>query len=262
MLRRALADERWTVFWYSLGLLLYGLLIVAFWPTMKKNTELLAQYIKSFPEVFLKAFGVSDFSHFVGFVGAEFLNFMWPLIASIFTVMAASASVAGEVDRGTAELWLSVPTPRWRLLAAKLVAIAGGVVVLVAVTLAGIVLGAAFVGESLEAASVLAAGVTLAALCVAVGGYGALFSSLLSERGKAAGLAAAVTLASYLASIIAGISADWDWLRYASLMTAYHPQQALEAGAVRGDEVAALLGIGLASSVLALLVFERRDVAP
>lgn len=262
MLRRALADVRWTVFWYGLGLFLYGAFIVTFWPTMQQNTELLTQYIRSFPEAVRTAFGITDFTHFAGFVGAEFLNFMWPLVAAIFTIIAASAVVAGEVDRGTAELWLSVPTPRWRLLAAKLVAIAVGVVVLVAVTLAGIVLGASLVGESLGVASLLAAGLTLAAFCVAVGGYGAFFSSLLSERGKAAGLAAGVTLASYVASIIAGISTEWDWLRYASLMTAFHPQQALEAGAVRGDEVAALMGIGLASSVLALVVFERRDVAP
>ncbi len=262
MLRRALLDERRTVFWYALGIFLYGVIVLQFWPAMKRNAELFGQYLSSFPEAFVKAFRITDFTSFTGFVGAEYLNFMWPLIASVFVIMAASASVGGEIDRGTVELWLSAPAPRWRLLGAKLVALFAAIAALAAVSVAAIAAGGGLVGETVSASAALAATAVLASYCVAVGGYTALFSAVFGRRATAAGLAAAVTVASYLASIIAGLSLDWDGLRYLSIMTAYHAQQALASGAVAESEVAALLAVGVACAILSLVVFERRDVAP
>ena len=262
MLRRATLDLRMTVFWFGLGMAAYALLIVQFWPAMKANSELLSQYIRSFPEALMKAFGVTDLSTFPGFLGAEYLNFMWPLIASVFVVTAGSAVVAQEIDRGTVELWLSVPERRWRLLVAKLVALFLGVVVIAAVTVVAIALGSPFAGETPNPMALAATGLVLAAYGVAVGGYCTLFSSFLSERSKAAGLGAAVTLASYLASIISGLSKDVEDLKYFSLTTAFHPQQALESGTPSWTEVGGLVGIGVVCVLAALVVFERRDVAP
>ncbi len=262
MLRRAILDLRWTLCWYALGIFLYAVIVIQFWPTAKKNADLFSQYITSFPEAFMKAFGVTDFTSFPGFIGAEYLNFMWPLIASVFVVMAASAVVGQEIDRGTVELWLSVPAPRWRLLSAKLAALFVGIAALAAASALAVVAGGAIVGEAVSGSGALAAAIVMASFCVAVAGYAALFSAVFGRRASAAGLAAAVTLASYLASIIAGLSSDWDSVRYLSLLSAYHAQQALASGAVVGSEVAALLGVGVLSAILSLVVFERRDIAP
>jgi ABC-2 type transport system permease protein len=262
MLRRAALDLRMTVFWFGLGMAAYGLLIVQVWPTMRANSEVFAQYIRSFPEALMKAFGVTDLTTFAGFIGAEYLNFTWPLIASVFVVTAGSAVVAQEIDRGTIELWLSVPERRWRLLGAKLGALLLGVVVIAAVSVVAIAIGSPFVGEAPQPTALAATGLVLASYGVAVAGYCALFSSFLSERAKAAGLGAAVTLASYLASIIGGLSKDVEGLKYLSLSSAFHPQLALESGAPSWTEVGALFGIGVVCALAALVAFERRDVAP
>jgi ABC-2 type transport system permease protein len=205
---------------------------------------------------------VSDLTTFPGFLGSQYLNFMWPLIASVFVVTAGSAVVAQEIDRGTVELWLSVPERRWRLLVAKLVALLLGVVVIAAVSVVAIAIGSPIVGEAPQPTALAATGLVLAAYGAAVGGYCALFSAFFSERAKAAGLGAAVTLASYLASIISGLSKDVDALKYLSLTTAFHPQQALESGAPSWTEVGALFGVGVLCALAALVVFERRDITP
>lgn len=260
-LRRSLVDQIWTVFWYSLGVGAYVVLIVAFWPTMKQNSSLFAQYIAQLPEAVVKAFGIADMTRFEGFVGGEILNFMWPLIVSVFVIMAASAVVGAEVDRGTFELWLSVPRSRVALLSAKLVAILIAVLVIVAVTALAIDAGATVIGESIDVRGILACAVVLASFAICVGGYTALFSVVFATRATAAGLAAAITVASYLLGILAGLSADVEWLKYLSLTTAYHPQQALLTGMVEPTEVAPLLGIGAAGAIGSLLAFRRRDLA-
>lgn len=260
-LRRTLADLRWTIVWYALGLAGYGLLIVAFWPPVRQNAATYAQFVSAFPEALRKAFGIEDITHFTGFIGAEYLNLMWPMIAAVFVIMTASAFVAGEVDRGTVELWLSVPERRWRLLAAKEAALLVGIAVLSAATVAAIGVAAAVAGEALSAGGLAATGVVLASFCVAVAGYTSLFSSALSSRGAAAGAAAALSLASYLAGVLSGLSKNIDVLKYVSLQTAFHPQRAL-AGSAYASEAAILVAIGWACAVASLVVFERRDAAP
>ncbi len=43
MFRRAVKDLRWTVFWYALGIALYSVLIIAYYPTFRDNAELFTQ---------------------------------------------------------------------------------------------------------------------------------------------------------------------------------------------------------------------------
>lgn len=260
-LRRSLLDERWQVLWYSVGVAAYAVLIAEFWPAVKKNSDLFTSYLAQFPEAFTKAFGIDEMTSFAGFLGGELLNFMWPLIVSVFVIMAASAAVAGEVDRGTVELWLSAPVARWRLLAAKLVALLAGIVVIVAVTVGALAGSALIAGEALSGAGLLWCGAALLSFCIAVGGYTTLISSLLSSRGAAAGIAAAVTLASYLAGVLSVLSADVEALKYVAITSAFHPQQALIDRAVAG-EIAVLLAVGALAAAAALVVFERRDANP
>jgi ABC-2 type transport system permease protein len=261
-LRRSLLDSRWTLLWFALGIALYTLLIAAFWPTAKNNAALFAAYIAQLPDAFTRAFGIADITHFEGFIGGELLNFMWPLIVLVFVIMSASSFVAGEIDRGTVEWWLSVPAPRWRLLAAKEVALLLGIAVLAAITIGVVALAGRVAGESLSGGGLLGMGLVLASLCVAVGGYTALFSALLSSRGSAAGLAAGVTLASYLAGVLSGISRDFEWLKYVALTSAYHPQQALLAGGAEPGEVTILVALGVACALASLAAFQRRDAGP
>jgi len=142
MFRRALADLRWTVFWYALGLAVYAVLIMSFYPTVRENAQMTQQLMEAFPKAMMDAFGAADMASLSGFVGGKFLNVMWPIIVGVFVIMAGAATVAREVERGTIELLLSVPESRTRLLLAKLAALLVGILALVAVTVGALALGA------------------------------------------------------------------------------------------------------------------------
>lgn len=259
MFRRALGELRWTVFWYALGLALYAVLILAFYPTVRENAQDMQQIIQSFPKAMMEAFGGSDMTSLPGFVGGKFLNVMWPIIVGVFVIMAGAATVAREVERGTIELLLSVPESRTRLFAAKLAALLVGILTLVAATVGALALGAALVDVTLDPVKLLALGAVLASFAVAVAGYTVLLSSFSKERAKPAGIAAGLTLAFYLAWVVAGLSKDWEWLEYVSIFTAFDPQRALANGQVEPAHLAALLGIGIVCAAAALVVFHRRD---
>ena len=260
MLRKAVVDLRWTVVWYAVGLAVYGLLICAVYPTFRNSSQAFQSLLQTYPKAFLQAFGVSsDMGTLPAFLGAEFLNVIWALIVAVFAIMAGTGTVAQEVERGTADLWLSVPASRSRLLWSKLLVIFGGAVVLVLATVATVAVGGLAVGEPQPAAGLLASGVEMLAFAVAVAGYAVLLSTLSDERGKAAGIGAGITLAFYLAWIIAGLVARLRWLRYLSIFSAYKPQDALTGGSVTPG-VGLLLALGIACAAFGVLVFRRRDI--
>jgi ABC-2 type transport system permease protein len=260
MLRRALKDLRWTVVWYAGGLAAFVLVMMGFFPTVRENAEEFQRMLSAYPEPFMKAFGVTDFTTLSGFIGAEVLSALWPLIAAIFVILAGAATVAQEIERGTVELWLSVPERRWRLLLAKVAALLIGIVLITATTLAALALGAAAIGERFARSGLLAAGVVLASFSIAVGGYAVLCSSFSGDRGKAAGIAAALTLAFYMAYLVAELSERWAWLGRVTIFTAYQPQRALETGQVPLAGTVALLAIGVACVAGAAAIFERRSI--
>jgi ABC-2 type transport system permease protein len=262
MLRRALLDLRWTTLWFAVGSALYLIVMISFYPTMQDNTQMLDDLLDLYPEALRQAFGIEDLTTFVGFVGAEFLTVMWPLILSVFLIMAGTATVAQEIERGTIELWLSVPVRRARLLGSKVLALGIGVASIIAVTIATMAIGAIAVDERLSLAGLLALFLTVFVFTLVVLGYSVLLSVVVGERGKAAGIAALITLASYLAWVVGGISTRWEWLRSLSIFGAYSPQSALRTGEIGWPGFLALLAVAGACVAAALWLFEHRDITP
>jgi ABC-2 type transport system permease protein len=259
MFRQAIKDLRWPVFWYALGLAVYAVLILSFYPTVRENAASMSQLMDAFPKAIMDAFGAGDMASLAGFVGGKFLNVMWPVIVGVFVIMAGAATVAREVERGTIELLLSVPESRTRLFAAKLGALFAGILVLVAATVGALWLGALLVEETLEVGNLLALGAVLTSFAVAVGGYTVLLSSFSKDRGKPAGIAAGITLAFYVAWVVSDLSEDWGWLSNFSIFTAFDPQRALASGEIEPLHLGALLAVGLVCALAAAVVFRRRD---
>lgn len=259
MFRRWLWESRWSALGYGLGAAAYVLIIIAFYPSIRDNTAQLEELLSIYPEAMKKAFGIDDFGTLAGFLGAEALNVIWPLIVGVFAIMAGSAVVAQEVDSGTVDLWLSVPERRSRLLLGKVAALVVVALVIVVITLAAIWLGALLVDESFSARGYLAAGLTMLVLTITILAYAVLFSSFMSDRGQAAALAAVVTIGGYLAWIVSQMSDSWSWLRFGSIFAAYKPQPALADGTLEAGGLLVLLGVSVVSIAAALALFARRD---
>jgi ABC-2 type transport system permease protein len=262
MFRRAVFDLRWTLFWYGGGLIVYSVLMISIYPMFQDMMADFDNLIEQYPEAVLRAFGFEgDLSTYAAFIGVEYINVIWPLIVAIYVIMAGTATVAQEIERGTADLWLSVPEERWRLLLSKTAAIIAGLVVLVLITVGSIAVGGFIVGEPVSFPGFVAATLVMTSYPFAILGYSVLLSALFSERGKAAGLAAALTLLGYLAWLIAGLTERFDWMKYISPFTAYKPQEALQGSGIPFLDILVLVLLGMVGMLAALIVFQRRDVS-
>src|SRR5262249_49514727 len=138
LIRKLLRDARW--FLLLVGVLLFGFQIL--WvKMMQRVTTQLAPIVQLAADRMGKSRGALKDQIFQGpgrlmqsIIGGDQLDFqsaqdvlsigyVHPLMQVLFCFWAigrAAGAIAGEIDRGTMELLLAQPLPRWRLIAANL----------------------------------------------------------------------------------------------------------------------------------------------
>jgi ABC-2 type transport system permease protein len=228
------------------------------------------------------------------------IGYVHPLMQTIFCIWAigrAAGAIAGEIDRGTMELLLAQPVPRWRLVLAHLCVDLLTMPVLCLALWGGTWLGTWVVGPikpsaeglaklpfhvpidrealRLEPAAIGPGLLNVFALLFAVSGYTMWISAAGRFRWRVLGGAVLLTLVQFLVNVIGQL---WDVvapLRPFTVFFYYQPQQvilshrwAVDVGqAWNGGQpfyhvnmIAVLLGVGVVGYALALWTFSRRDL--
>lgn len=193
------------------------------------------------------------------------LLFVHPVVLTVFTAVVLSASsraLAGEIDRGTGDLLLSLPIARRQLVFAVLIVLQ--LVVLALVTLAwwsmrlGLVLGDIPSPASLT--GFLWVAVNLWALLSCVAGIATLISAAVSERGRVLLWTVSFLVVSFFVNLIATLWSPAAWSDHFSVFHYYRPHPVALSGVAPVTDLAFLLGVAILSSLAAVEVFARRDV--
>jgi ABC-2 type transport system permease protein len=217
------------------------------------------------------------------------IGYVHPLMLTIFCIWAvgrAAGAISGEIDRGTMELLLAQPIPRWRLIVAHF-CVDWLVIPLLCLSLwAGNWLGVWLVGmlstgpvvdtsKYVDPAVMGPALVNVAALLFAISGFTMWLSARGRFRGKVMGAAVLVTLLQFLVNVIGQL---WDLvapLRPLTVFYYYQPQQIILQNRWTVDVgkfssggtalasvpmVAVLFAVGFAGYAAALWTFCRRDL--
>lgn len=204
------------------------------------------------------------------------VGFVHPLVQVMLCIWAigrAAGAVAGEIDRGTMELLLAQPLPRWKLIVAHLV-VDGLTIPLLCLSMwAGVWLGSWLMGLTAQTDPLLKAdpwafgpGLFGTALLVfAVGGYTMLISSLGRSRLRVLGLAILITLLQFLVNLFAQIWEPIEFLRPWMVFYYYQPQQIILDPHWMSDGLVwwrflVLFCVGVVGYAGALVVFSRRDL--
>jgi ABC-2 type transport system permease protein len=217
------------------------------------------------------------------------VGYVHPLVITIFCIWSigrASGAIAGEIDRGTMELLLAQPTPRYRVVLAHLIVDVLTIPVLCLGMWGGTWLGLWSFGMLDTHADIsnpkfanpwyfVPGLVNAAALMFAITGFTLWLSSLGRFRARVMGLAVLIVLVQYLLNVI-GQMLDWfKWLRPFTVFYYYQPQLIILQGkwwVDLGDvwnngqplfaifPVAVLFLVGASGYGLAFWTFSRRDL--
>jgi len=133
-LRMELRRSRSLTAWLAALLAGYGVIMAFMYPIMVDNDELFRQYMQTFPDEFLVAFGMTGS---LGDPGVFFTTYvsswLWPIMAAIAAILGGTR-VAADLDRGFLDLPLATPLSRTRHLVLSILGQALVIAILAAAT--------------------------------------------------------------------------------------------------------------------------------
>lgn len=261
LIKWTLWQRRWAIFWWAVGVLIFIVLNLAFYPSVRDQTSQLNQSFNQVPEsakVFISDTG--DFFSPQGYLSSQVFYLMLPMLLTILAVNLGSSLIAKEENDGTLELLLSRPITRLKLLAAK--AAAGILILLIVglIALVSIVILSWLVDINVGLGDIARASLMSIILALLFGAI-SFFVTTLGRTARLAsiGIAVLVALGGYIISSLASIV---SWMQWPAKVMPYHyyrPGDIL-GGHFSLPNALGILGVTIVLGILSWIAFRRRDI--
>ena len=243
----------------ALGLL--ALVTITFFPSLEDQGQQMNELLESYPPEMREAFGIgenTDITTIEGYMASQVFAFMAPLALSFFPILASSAAIAGAEERGTMDVLLGNPVPRWQLVAGNFAATA--ILLLGILSILGLFtwIPATLLDiDELSVQEAVEAVLNLWPLCLFFGALAMLCSGLFHRRVLATAIPGAILVAMYFVNALGNTV---DELEDAQPLSVFHYYgSAIENGIDWADFVG-VTAVALVLVALAALAFRRRDI--
>jgi len=229
-------------------------------PSYSKLFDLNSMLEKMGPAAKLLGASMGDASTLIGFLHIELFSMILPAGMAAFAAGVASGFTAGEESRGTIDVLLSYPISRQRVVLEKWLAICLACVVAAVVLWVFAIGGAAISASALPGDRLAAALVMLVLIGLAFGAISLAISTATGNRGAAIGVTIALLVVMYLVDALSAVVDGLATIRPFSLFRYYMGDDPLRNGLNLGD-AAVLAGVTVIFLVIAVMAFDRRDLA-
>jgi len=258
---KTLRDRRRSLLLWGLGLVALAAMMIAFYPVIREAT-FISEYLESFPEEFMALFAgeITDYASPEGYLNGELFFLMYPLLMMVFAIGFGSGAIAGEEESRTLDLLLSNPLNRWRLVLEKFTAMIVCTLMLTIVFWATLAIGGAIIDMGLNLLRLAAVCFSGFLLAIAYGSVALAVGCARGKRGVSIGVAGALGVYGYMLNALAPLI---DWLepfQVASPFYYYIDANPLSKG-LDPVHTAVLIGISVVFLGIAIVTFERRDLA-
>jgi len=260
---RTIKDRKISLIIYCLAAVLFLWMYVAMFPSIQGQSEAFTKAYESFPEAFYEAFGIEELniSTIENFLAIEHFSMIWPIMAIIMLMAIGGTGIAGEIERGTAEILLSRPVSRLKLFFARYSVGLFSLLVFTIVSIFAIVPLAElhnvdYILENFVSVAIISFLFGWAVLSVAM-----LFSVFFSERSRVYMVSGGILLVMYVLSIVAALRENLNNLRYLSFFHYYNYNDALIRHTIDSTDVFVFIGVIVVCTVIAAIWFKKRDIA-
>jgi ABC-2 type transport system permease protein len=268
LLGKQIHESKWTL--CLSAAVLFGLGWLFVWVMSLNETRILRELGSAEPEgrvQFMRMMGVDEDASSLSLILVSWSHPFILLLISVWSIGRGSAAVAAEVERGTMDLLISRPIPRWVYLSSGVIVSLIGLVLLAGALMAGSSIAVHYnvLRERPAPWAMLRPAVNLAALGVPIYGYTLLASALDFVRWRATLIGSVLTLIGYVVLVISLFPVlkemSWEpWAERISIFMAYDPIRAVTGGETYQLHLEILCGIGATFIALAFAAFAVRDL--
>lgn len=252
--------DRWRgLLAWTVGLVAMAAVQLYVYPSVRDSGDSMSQFIDEFPEAMQAMFRIEDYTSGVGFLNTELFSMLVPLVLIAVGASWGAAATAEEEERGTADLLLTLPVSRTRILATKVIATVAVLVGLVGALTATLAVGTRLVDMDIGLDRLLAAAAMAGLLGLVYAAIAFLVGAWSGRRGIALGVTIGLALAGFLAYSLAPLVDTFDAINPVNPFQWSLGADALSQGIDTGYALRLLLlsAVLLAGSVVA---FARRDI--
>ncbi|HVS79243.1 MAG TPA: ABC transporter permease subunit [Candidatus Saccharimonadales bacterium] len=255
-------QRRWSIFWWSFGVLFFIFLTLIFYPTIKHQSAQLDKSFDQIPQTAKQLFtDTNDIFSPVGYLSSQIFYLLLPLLLGILAISQGMSLIGKEERDNTIEMLLARPISRLKLLWGK--AAAGLLIVVFVGVLSSLftALMCKLVGLGVATGNVLQAGAAAGLLGLCLGAI-AFMLTALGRAGRAAsiGIAAFIGLGGY---ILVSLAPTVTWLRWPAKIFPfdYYHSSELLTGNYSWWNAVYFVGVIIGCIVISGLAFRRRDLA-
>lgn len=257
---KTLRDHWRAIVGWSVGLALMTAIELAVFPSVQDQAQEMRRLVESYPEAMRAFLGMTaDFTTGPGFLEVELFSFLVPLVTLAVGVGLASGATAGEEERGTLDLLLSMPVSRRSVVLRKALAVLVALAVVGATLALTILLGALWVDVEVSSWRVVTACLSAVLLGSAYGAIALAVAAATGRRWLAAGTSVGLALGAFLLHGLAPLVEGLQPWRPASPFWWYAGDGPLSAGTTV-PHVLGLVAVTLVATAVAVMAFERHDV--
>jgi len=256
--KNTLRRNLWQLLGWGFTLGLVTLYLTLLYKPMVAQQSQLASLMQAYGPNFTAFFGGSlDIISPAGYMDFAYFSYI-PIVAGIFSLLVGSGLILADEERGTLDLVLAHPVSRTALFWGRFLAFTTVTAGILLLSWLGFLAGLSSTGWNVSALALLLPHLDLFAILMMFGSLALFLSMALPSRTLAASLTGGLLVASYFVTSMARINNKLASLNNFSLLKYYEGGRALDA--LNWEHLLALLGFTLLFTLLAWLLFERRDV--
>ena len=256
LLWQELRFRRNAIIGWGLGLCFFPIVYLGIYPQVAEEIQNLADL-----ELY-QALGV-NLGSLEDWIGSVIILFV-PLLTSIFSIINGTGTLAGEEEDGRLEMVVTLPLPRWQIVAAKAFALSiTTFIILLIVSLASAVVFLAI--ENQIVTDIVAQDVSFALigtwpLVFAVAMISMFLAAFCSRRRIAALIAAVILVVSYFGNNLGNTVSSLESLQPLFLFNYLDFTGTAVTEGQQTSDMLVLLSIGLVAFALAVFFFQRRKL--
>lgn len=243
---------------WSIGLALYGLLMISFFDTMQ-NIEGLQDMLASYPPEILAFFGSSilTITTPIGYLDTYYFGYM-PVIIGIFAIGIGANLLAGDEEKGLLDLVLAHPVSRPGLFWGRLLASLLAIVIILLVGWLSWAIPSGNTSMAVTWGELLLPFLPLLAVLLFFMALALWLSLVLPAARLASMLSGGLLVANFLLIGLANINDKLETLIKLTPLHYYQGGKAMDG--LNGQWFMGLLALAIGLAILSWQLFERRDI--